>query len=654
MPLQDVSNDQSMISWLQQSGHGHLLGDQQANASPPSPPLNNSLGLGTSSATYPPPTSSPPQNSVGGSGGFNPTSAPPNALHRSVSFPQADHHLTNAFAGGHNPASPPIIPPTDHYNTSPYNQQSSPINFSSTSPTHLISANANQQQLDADIENMKRDPNTRVVQRPPEEDVVYKQRVFVRYLQPPTPPVGGTIIVREKQPPPPPPDPPIVIKRAPPAPPTPPPVIIRERPPPLPAPEGTTVIDKIVPPGPKPQRQVVIEQYPPLPPKPQDVIIERWLPMAPRQRRILYERLPPTSQIQTRPVIVQYGPPQVRVQRELITAPGIHLPNQQIGGRTDINQLLGNQQIQSSFLPSSLVSYNPHTAIQPNYGGLGQSQPNVVILQNGQPNTLPPSIYGTPLTCVCTPNQPAGLGAYGSSVSSLPLVGQASGQSMIYNVPDTVPIDNILRQLGIDPSTIQRSGSHPSAGPHTSVSHVWDAASHANPLHTNPTSAVSHVWNAASHANPSHTNPISAVSNVWNAASHANPPHISTPGSAVSHVWNAAAHATDYNRPPSPAIGNAWNRIENYLHPQSTDPVRSAWNHIPHPSSPPPPANYPPPNYPPQNYPPQNYSPPPPSNYPPPNYSPPPPSNYPSFQQPPPPGSAASSVLGRLLGGGAR
>jgi len=115
---------------------------------------------------------------------------------------------------------------------------------------------------------------------------------------------------------------------------------------------GTTVIDKIIPPGPKPPRQVVIEQYPPLPPKPQDVIIERWLPMAPRQRRILYERLPPSMQQATRPIIVQYGSPHVRIQREVITAPGAQLPHQQVAGQTNINQIVsqmgGNQQIQST------------------------------------------------------------------------------------------------------------------------------------------------------------------------------------------------------------------------------------------------------------------------------------------------------------------
>jgi hypothetical protein len=111
---------------------------------------------------------------------------------------------------------------------------------------------------------------------------------------------------------------------------------------------GTTVIDKIVPPGPKPPRQVVIEQYPPLPPKPQDVIIERWLPTAPRQRRILYERLPSSAQQAARPIIVQYGQPHVRVQREVITAPGVQVP-----GQTGINPIISQSGSISQF-PSTV------------------------------------------------------------------------------------------------------------------------------------------------------------------------------------------------------------------------------------------------------------------------------------------------------------
>ncbi|CAF0752235.1 unnamed protein product [Rotaria sp. Silwood1] len=705
MPLQDVSHDLAMIDWLRQSGHAHLLDERllNANISSSPPPFNYPYGQ-THSLSSPIP---------GHNMGYDSSGSPINPLNQSSSFHQPPFLQSSHYDGGARSLSPPILPQS-------YGHQSSPLPFHS-SPTQFLSPDVHQHQLDADIENMKRDPNTRVVQRPPQDDVVYKQRVFVRYLQPPTPPVGGTIIVREKQPPLPPPDPPIVIKRAPPPPPTPPPVTIRERPPPMPPPEGTTVIDKLVPPGPKPPRQVIIEQYPPLPPKPRDVIIERWLPLPPRQRRILYERVPPPIPQVTRPIVVQYGSPHVRVQREVVMTPGTQLPYQTVAGRTDINQLLcqigGSQPVCPPLCSSSLTSYNPYTSIQPNSGVFGQSQPNIVIMQGGQPNIMPSSIYGTPLTCVCTPSSAAGLAAYGSGVSTIPACGQSTGQTAIFNVPDNVPIENILRQLGIDPCTIQPSASLPFSDPRSAVSHVWNAASHANQMdprtavshvwnaashanqmdprsavahvwnaashanQTDPRSAVSHVWNAASHANQmdphsavshvwnaashantinpntavshvwnaaSHANqtdPYSAVSHVWNAASHGNPPYPTDPHSAVSHAWNAAAHGAGFNQDGSPAAGRAWDRIEQYLHGQSGDAVRSVWDHIPHPSSPPPQSNYPPPAMPPSY-------PPPPSSYPPPppmSYSPPPPSSY------PPPGgmsSAGSSVLARLFGGG--
>ena len=100
------------------------------------------------------------------------------------------------------------------------------------------------------------------------------------------------------------------------------------------------MIDKLIPPRPKPPRQVVIEQFPPLPPKPQDVIVERWLPVPPRQRRIFYERLPPSNQLIPKPIIVQYGQPRVRIQREVISAPDTQLPYQSAASSTDINQML--------------------------------------------------------------------------------------------------------------------------------------------------------------------------------------------------------------------------------------------------------------------------------------------------------------------------
>ena len=66
---------------------------------------------------------------------------------------------------------------------------------------------------------------------------------------------------------------------------------------------------------------------------------------------------------------------------------------------------------------------------------MGPSQANIVLMQNGQPSTLSSSAYGLPLTCVCAPNQLAGLGAYGSGLSTIPTLGQSLGQSLLYNIP---------------------------------------------------------------------------------------------------------------------------------------------------------------------------------------------------------------------------
>jgi hypothetical protein len=161
MPLQDVSNDQSMIGWLRQQGHGHLLDNQLHNASstasPPSPPLNISSQRTTDALSYPPQStsiSSPPPMFGGsiGSGGFNPASSHMNNVNQSTSFRQADRQPTSYYGEHARSLSPPIIPPTGHFNAPSYDHQSSPIHFGSPSPTHFLTPNMNQQQLDADIE----------------------------------------------------------------------------------------------------------------------------------------------------------------------------------------------------------------------------------------------------------------------------------------------------------------------------------------------------------------------------------------------------------------------------------------------------------------------------------------------------------------------
>ncbi|CAF0874870.1 unnamed protein product [Didymodactylos carnosus] len=498
MPLQDVSNDPNMLGWLQTAGHGHLLADRFRSTSPTyggdhhldgpmrsssSHVQNSSFGspvnFQSSSFHQPSYGHSPPPPNFQSSSFHQPSygHSPPPPNFQSSSFHQSSY--------GNSP--PPILPrPQGSYggitSNSPLRFLSSPLNYNSG--TQFLAPNTHQQQLDVDIEAMRRDPNTRVVQRPPGEDVVYKQRVFVRYLQPPTPPVGGTIIVREKQAPPPPPDPPIVLRRAPPPPPTPPPVIIRERPPPVPPPEGTTIIDKIIPSFQKPPRQVIVEQYPPLPPKPQDVIIERWLPVPPRHRKILYERLPHSLPPQAAaPIIIQHGQPNVRVVKEVIT----NAPHNQLVphvAHTDINHILsglGVQQYQtagSSLLsPSSLVCYSPYSTMQPTIGYSTSHQPqsNVIVLQGGAQHMLPSSSYAAPMTCVV--NNPnilsTGLGSYGGGISTFPMTGTLPGQSIVCHVPDNVPVDSVLRQLGIDPVALQRSSYYsPHAGTGSSVTYA--------------------------------------------------------------------------------------------------------------------------------------------------------------------------------------
>ncbi|CAF0969627.1 unnamed protein product [Rotaria sp. Silwood1] len=395
MPLEDVSHDICMVDWLRRGGHGHLL-DEHNQSYPMRPSIS-------------PPPPIPPRD-------YNRIDPYCDSYNRSMSFSR-----------------------NENFNTLPYNPSYRPDNFI-TSPTEFLAPHTNPLCVDRDVEAMRYDPNTRVVQRPAQDDVLYKQRVFVRYLQPPTPPVSGAIIVREKQLPPPPPEPPLVIKRAPPPPPTPPPITIRERPPPMPPPEGTTVINKVIPPPAKPPRQVIVEQYPQLPPKPQDVIIERWLPVKQRQRRIFYERAPANPPTSTGPMIVQYGQPQIRIQREIRTEPCAQYTCQPVSCHSNIKQ-----HICSTVSPSSLMSYNPCSTLQPSKCCTCQSQSKIVMMQKQQP-------CARSVTCVCSSKSTTGLGGYGCSI---PTISNCGGQTTVYSVPENVPINNVIRQFGIDPCCIQ-------------------------------------------------------------------------------------------------------------------------------------------------------------------------------------------------------
>ncbi len=90
MPLQDVSNDSSMIGWLRQSGHGHLLENQHqyANFSPSVPP------------PLPP---SPPPPII--SSGYANTNSYGDSYNRAASFPQNINYNAQSYSGQHNPTN---------------------------------------------------------------------------------------------------------------------------------------------------------------------------------------------------------------------------------------------------------------------------------------------------------------------------------------------------------------------------------------------------------------------------------------------------------------------------------------------------------------------------------------------------------------------
>jgi len=109
MPLQDVSSDPSMVGWLRQAGHGHLL-DQQHQFS-----------------NIPPSAPSPPIIPSGQSG-------------------------IDPYRGSYNPSA--SFSGIGNVNTQPYNYQQSPTNIIS-SPTQFFAPHMNQSYLDMDIEVKK-------------------------------------------------------------------------------------------------------------------------------------------------------------------------------------------------------------------------------------------------------------------------------------------------------------------------------------------------------------------------------------------------------------------------------------------------------------------------------------------------------------------
>ena len=154
MPLQDVTNDPSMIDWLRQSGHAHLLDGQLYNTKATISALpsgNAPFEQTVLSPKYPPSSTSLPSPPSNFDNGQYTGNRQVDAFHQSTSFPQTDTHGSTAYDGIFPSSLSSRLPVSNHFNASTYDHPPSPLHFSS-SPTQFASSDNDQQQLDIDIE----------------------------------------------------------------------------------------------------------------------------------------------------------------------------------------------------------------------------------------------------------------------------------------------------------------------------------------------------------------------------------------------------------------------------------------------------------------------------------------------------------------------
>ena len=96
----------------------------------------------------------------------------------------------------------------EQFSTSSFHENNE--NF--TQSTHNTIAAENNYPNNSTSSMINQDPDPIRILKPNNQNIVYKQQVNIRYLQPPTPPPPAPIIIREKQLPPPPAQPPIIIR----------------------------------------------------------------------------------------------------------------------------------------------------------------------------------------------------------------------------------------------------------------------------------------------------------------------------------------------------------------------------------------------------------------------------------------------------------
>ncbi|CAF2381047.1 unnamed protein product [Rotaria sp. Silwood2] len=186
--------------------------------------------------------------------------------------------------------------------------------------------------LDVDDLNLDSDP---IIETHEADEQVYKQQVYLRQYQPPTPePVE--IQIQE-----------VVVKPKPQRPPihvyvgqasdrdiqrTPSPILIKSAPPqPQPHLNEPIVYNKYIPVDYKqPPQQIIIHRYPEMPPKPRPIVVEQWLPNKPAPKRITYRTVDRDEFLQSETErqhnrFIEYKKPHTTVEFELVRLPVIKL-----------------------------------------------------------------------------------------------------------------------------------------------------------------------------------------------------------------------------------------------------------------------------------------------------------------------------------------
>ncbi|CAF1106585.1 unnamed protein product [Rotaria magnacalcarata] len=172
------------------------------------------------------------------------------------------------------------------------------------------------------------DPNP-IIQERESAEKIYKQKVYLRQLQPPTPQpieiqVQEVLLQPQTQ------KPPIHIRVGQREPRTPSPIIIKSTPPqpPFTDSDQPVIYNKYVPPPKQAPQQIIIHRYADLPPKPRPIVVEQWLPFKPAPKRIIKHSLPREAVQTPQPphnILVSYGKPRTLVEVELVRLPVVKI-----------------------------------------------------------------------------------------------------------------------------------------------------------------------------------------------------------------------------------------------------------------------------------------------------------------------------------------